>query len=149
MLGQAVGRRLRARLGLAVALLCSVVYLTIVASATAQPGNLLENGFKDPQETNIPYLAWNGEELLLVKCINREDLENNEARSLDDTFATFLITDWSGNPFFKPQAENVSAVGLPFRGEGDQDGKWCWAADFISQKPGLAQIQMTVFFDDA
>ena len=42
----------------------------------------------DPQTTNVPYLAWRGEHIRLVKC---DPLIQTEGQTVD-----VLVEDWSG-----------------------------------------------------
>jgi len=92
----------------------------------------------DPQTANVPYVAWDGEQIRLVKCAAGVEGDGR-----------FVIEDWSGNPFFKPQFENNGVFGtdgtaFAFDGTGEQAGRTCWAIDVVSQKPGLAVIKLVV-----
>ena len=50
------------RLKLSLAFLACVLGSALAAGPAAAPGP------QDPQTTNIPYLAWRGEQIRLVKC---------------------------------------------------------------------------------
>jgi hypothetical protein len=98
--------------------------------------------------TNIPYLAWRGENIRLVKC--SEDLNSAEltalAGVLDDEdepaiFAgadvSFFVEEWGGSgaePSLIPTT----------RGFFLADGKICARASFESNRAGLARIKLIV-----
>jgi hypothetical protein len=90
------------------------------------------NGF-DPEFTNIPYLAWRGEQLRFVKC----DDEFNSEQSVD-----WIVADWSGNPDLQPRL--IPGSVNFFVNNNDEA---CWSARFFSDKPGLARIKL--FANDA
>jgi hypothetical protein len=102
----------------------------------------------DPLTTNIPSLAWRGEELRLVKCVtNRDDGEALVSSAKSDWLgsrfsADWLVEDWSGYPFQPPQLE-PSTVKF-FWGNGEYYGDPCVKADFVSLKAGLAQIKLVI-----
>jgi len=91
----------------------------------------------DPTETNVPYLAWRGEQVRLVKCA---PAITGVAQRAD-----FLLVDWSGeeNSLAIPQMEGGTAGFLVATGR-DHLGQGCVAATFSSQKAGLAQIKLVV-----
>src|SRR5215210_4795661 len=55
--------------------------------------------YTDPQNTNVPYLAWDGEQIRLVKCFTPAELPSVGP-------GRFVIEDWSGASFQKPAFEN-------------------------------------------
>ena len=70
----------RPKIGLvAVVALLGSAFLAAPALADTQP---------DPTESNIPYLAWRGEQVRLVKCAPSITAVNQRA--------DFLLVDWSG-----------------------------------------------------
>ena len=129
-----VPRRLRFGLAALVAFAGST-FFAAPALADTQP---------DPQLTNIPYLAWRGEEVRLVKCEPGIFPAINGAQAAQSirfgaTFIDFLLVDWSGDPHLaQPQLE-PGTVSAFFR---SWDGAPCVAGTFISQKAGLAQIKL-------
>src|SRR5215813_4966971 len=134
-----VGRRLRFGLAALVAL-CASAFFAAPALADTQP---------DPQLTNMPYLAWRGEEVRLVKCdpdvlaglslAQRQQLA--QSAQFGDVFVDFLLVDWSGDPnVVKPQLE-PGTVSMFFR---SFDGVPCVAATVVSEKAGLAQFKLVV-----
>jgi hypothetical protein len=81
----------------------------------------------DPQTTNIPYTAWSGEQLRLVKC----DPALRDAANGD-----LLIESWSGSPDTRPQLEFSTARFFTGRNEMP-----CASADVASLGSGLARIK--------
>jgi len=123
----------------------SLVVLVFAAISAATSGSAQAQvtavGF-DPQNMNVPYLAWRGDEVRLVKCV----------AGAAGLTGTFTVEDWSGDPHFKPQ---FSAAELPgddagdafvtggFAGQGpEQGGRQCFAADMVSLKAGLAIVKL-------
>ena len=103
----------------------------------------------DPQLTNIPYLAWRGEEVRLVKCdpdilAGLDQAQRNvvaQSAQFENIFVDFLLVDWSGDPnVVKPQLE-PGTVSMFFR---SFDGSPCVAATVVSEKAGLAQFKLVV-----
>ncbi len=122
-----VARRLKFGLAAMVALM-GTAFFAAPALADTQP---------DPTESNVPYLAWRGEQVRLVKC----------APSITGVLqrADFLLVDWSGeeHALAIPQMEGGTAGFLTATGP-DHAGQGCVAATFSSQKAGLAQIKLIV-----
>src|SRR5918999_1617942 len=121
-----VARRLKFGLAALVALCASVVFVA-PAAADTQP---------DPQLSNVPYLAWRGEQVRLVKCepvippigVARDQID-------------FLLVDWSGDPHTIPPQLEPGTVSTFNR---SWDGAPCVAGTFTSAKAGLAQIKLVV-----
>ena len=124
---------------------CASVFFAAPAAADTQP---------DPQLSNVPYLAWRGEEVRLVKChpdiLASFGIDGQQAQQLAQsaqfglTFVDFLLVDWSGDPHtIAPQLE-PGTVSMFFR---SWDGAPCVAGTFVSQKAGLAQIKLVVTFN--
>ena len=132
-------RRLRFGLAALVALAASA-FFAAPALADTQP---------DPQLTNMPYLAWRGEEVRLVKCdpdiLAGFDLAQRQqiAQSAQflNIFVDVLLVDWSGDPLVvHPQLE-PGTVSMFFR---SFDGSPCVAATVVSQKAGIGQFKLVV-----
>ena len=79
-------------------------------------------------ETNVPYVAWRGEQIRAVKC----DWNLRGAAGAD-----VLVTDWSGDPNFKPQLEPGTLA--TFTGS---DGRPCIRFDMVSHHAGLASVKL-------
>src|SRR3954447_3930789 len=131
--------RLRISLAL-VTLLAAITALTVglgsAAATTVAP-------LPDPQTTNIPYVAWAGEQVRVVKCLDSEDSVRARSIGLDSIIfrGKFRIEDWSGDVNQKPQFLNdldgdVVAQNI--------DGRVCFAVHVTSLKPGLAVIKLAV-----
>src|SRR5919108_6096276 len=137
-----VARRLKFGLAALVALAAST-FFAAPALADTQP---------DPQLSNVPYLAWRGEEVRLVKCepdvfsqlsAGQQQVIRQQGAQFLFNFVDFLLVDWSGDPLaVRPQLE-PGTVSMFFR----NDGMPCVAGTFVSQKPGLAQIKLVVTFN--
>src|SRR5919109_1475111 len=141
-----VPRRLKFAVAALVALAASAFFAT-PALADTQP---------DPELANIPYLAWRGEEVRLVKCepdvfsgltagqqAGQQQVIRQAGAQFLFNFVDFLLVDWSGDPLeVRPQLE-PGTVSMFFRG----DGVPCVAGTFVSQKAGLAQIKLVVTFN--
>jgi hypothetical protein len=118
--------------------------------ASGQTGDT-SAGPPDPMQTNVPYLAWRGEQVRLVKCSGdmtsqeRDDVlaaDSSPERGLQLPLkADVLVEDWSGNADFKPQVEQ-STVDFFLSSDGI-----CLKADVVSQKAGLAMIKMVATLD--
>jgi hypothetical protein len=132
-------RRLRFGLAALVALAASA-FFAAPALADTQP---------DPQLTNMPYLAWRGEEVRIVKCepdiLSGLTAEQRQAvaqsAQFGDVFVDFLLVDWSGDPHVvHPQLE-PGTVSLFFRSFDDAP---CVAGTVVSQKAGIGQFKLVV-----
>jgi hypothetical protein len=144
----------RFRLGLAgLAVLVGLVALALAGPASAfhtkNPSTTAGfigtdyRGF-DPMEASIPYLAWRGEEIRLVKCF-RAGTEA-QARALAGSDGEWQIIDWSGDehvwPRFFDDVDQETDAFVPTT--GDQRGRVCWAIDITSHKPGIAVVKLKV-----
>jgi hypothetical protein len=102
----------------------------------------------DPMTTNVPYVAWAGEEVRLVKCVDDEE------GVWEGTDAEWAIVDSSvrqragdlRDPVFFDDADRRTA---DFPGAGEQSGRTCWAIDVESVFPGMTRIKMAVDNDAA
>ena len=130
-----VGRRLKLGLLAMVALIGATMALTTVAQARTVP---------DPMLADIPYLAWRGEAVRLVKCAPPSVFpEGYNPAALD---AGFTLVDWSGDPHLATPQTVTAAPGFnsAIFSVRAFDGAYCWGMSFISQKAGIADIKMTV-----
>jgi hypothetical protein len=90
-------QRVRLRLGGGVLLTTAVtaaMMLMPASGSAAAPAPTVSAW--DPQTTNVPYLAWAGEELRLEKCIPFAAASEADV-DLGRLSATFLVEDWSDN----------------------------------------------------
>jgi hypothetical protein len=95
----------------------------IVVSAVAAGPALAAPAKWDPQATNVPYLAWRGEQVRLVKC--------NPVLAQEGVSVEFFVEEWSG-PGLVPRVEDVTV--------NHSDG--CARADVVSLDPGLARVKL-------
>jgi hypothetical protein len=149
MQGEASSKRLHFGFASLVALIATALFLALPALASAGTNELRpidprnsesENFTPDPQVTNIPYVAWDGEEVQLVKCLPDDNLPT----SIDDrSNVEFIIEMWSGEDSVlnRPYVEESSISQFSGSGE-DRDDANCVSANVVSRKPGLAVIQM-------
>jgi hypothetical protein len=123
-----------------VAPLAALLFLALAGTAAA--GEKDHSAFEagDPLTTNIPYVAWAGEEVRLVKCVEGDwrgvDAEWNIVSS--------STTQPNGTPrdpvFFDDLDRRTSA----FAGAGDQRDRTCWAIDIDSVHPGMTRVKMAL-----
>lgn len=93
----------------------------------------------DPQTTNVPYLAWRGEHLRLVKC---SPLISTDAGQTVDV----IVEDWSGpDPDRSKPAVVNGTTGIFFDEARDMA---CARATVVSVKPGIAPIKLVVSGDN-
>src|SRR5262245_49782978 len=130
-----VDRRLKLGLLALVALNGATMALTTVAQARTVP---------DPMLSSVPYLAWRGEAVRLVKCAPPSEFPAGYAPSALD--AGFTLVDWSGDPHLATPQTVTAAPGFnsAMFSVRSFDGAYCWGMSFISQKAGLAVIKMTI-----
>jgi hypothetical protein len=104
---------------------------------SAPPGTEITGNYQgfDPMEASIPYVAWRGEEVRLVKC----------RRGVSTAAGEWQIIDWSGDDHVWPKFfDDVDQRTSAFPGRGDQAGRTCWAIDITSHKPGIAVVKLKV-----
>jgi hypothetical protein len=130
-----VGRRLKLGLLALVAMIGVSMALTTVAQARTVP---------DPQLSNVPYLAWRGEAVRLVKCFPASAFPDDYFPGALD--AGFTLVDWSGDPHLATPQVVTGAPGFnsAIFDTRSFDGAYCWGMSFISQKAGLAVIKLTI-----
>ncbi len=150
----------RLRLGLTACFVLAVFAGVMVSSAAAQPpsdaSGLPANGdVFNPQETNVPYLAWRGEEVRLVKCdthftvdaVGDATLQTNGSFSIshggfDVNEAVFAYSGPQENSFDGPKTVQNSASIFFDR----ESGRICVRSDWISNKAGITVIKLTISF---
>lgn len=87
----------------------------------------------DPQTTNVPYLAWRGEHLRLVKC---DKLIQSEGQSVD-----VLVEDWSGAD---PDRAKPAVVAGSTRFFFDDARGNCVRTTLVSVKAGIAPVKLVI-----
>ncbi len=99
------------------------VVVTAVCALAAGPAAAQGPGLWDTQATNVPYLAWRGEQVKLVKC--------SPALADESVRVEFFVEEWSGSGIV-PKIEDVTV---------DHTGE-CASADVVSLDPGLARVKL-------
>jgi hypothetical protein len=154
-----ISKRLR-RAAVAVA---AVAVLGTVASTALAGGPLGQWGSSnDPNTTNVPYLAWRGENLRLVKCFGVNDFEQAyentykrsagfSSNSIEGLFASVAQTnvqleDWSGadTGVNTPKEVINGARTFLYYNVRTLDPVICFQDTWASQKAGLGQFKLTV-----
>ena len=132
--------RLRLACAAALAIACSAIGASPAMADVYRPVDF------DPQTTNVPYLAWRGEEVRLVKCEPfLGDIPDPWAQDGSTEFdASWIVEDWSGDsitPSLEPSTVKFIDEQNP---NGLYYGKHCVKADFVSQKAGMAMIKLVI-----
>jgi len=129
-----------------VLVLASLGLLAAFATAgTASAGKLDLDAFKagDPMTTNVPYVAWAGEELRLVKCVDDEEgawMGTSAEWGIVDSSVRQRSGDLRDPVFFDDTDRRTEA----FAGAGEQEDRTCWAIDVDSVNAGMTRIKMAV-----
>ena len=85
-------------------------------AALAMSGPASAGALADPQTTNVPYVAWVGEKVRLVKCV---PTDQHALGGLGD----FNTVDWSGFATIQPSYFPSNSQSRPgFAGAGEQAG---------------------------
>lgn len=133
---------MRTKLKLVLVLASLGVLAALAMASTASAGKIhFEAG--DPMETNVAYVAWAGEEIRLVKCIDDEE-GDWEGTSAEWAIVDSSVRQRSGDlrdPVFFDDADRRTGA---FPGGGEQSGRTCWAIDVDSVNPGMTRIKMAV-----
>jgi hypothetical protein len=119
----------------------ALLALCVTAGYAVAPSVASASNGPDPQTTNVPYLAWAGEQIRLEKCFDASNVTADNAGSFDfsSVEAEFLVEDWSGSGQ-APQIEQPT-VKLFY---SYTLGEVCAMGDAISLDPGLARIELDV-----
>ncbi len=104
----------------------SLAFFACVLGSALAAGPAAAAAPQDPQTTNIPYLAWRGEQVRLVKC---DPALGGEAPISVD----WIVEEWTGSGI-QPQIETSTIKGFDD----------CVAADVVTLDPGLARIKLVV-----
>ena len=89
----------------------------------------------DPQTTNVPYLAWRGEHVRLVKCSPVISLDAGQT-------ADVIVEDWSGADPARSMPELVTGS-VKFFNDPAKDMN-CVRATLVAVKAGIAPIKLVV-----
>jgi hypothetical protein len=128
-----------------VTLLAAITAMTVGLGSAAATDVKPYGGLPDPQTTNVPYVAWAGEQVKVVKCLDRLDSARALSIGLESIIfrGKFRVEDWSGVD------ENNAGPTFLNSLDGDVvaqniDGRVCFAVHVTSQKAGLAVIKLAV-----
>ena len=158
--GTKVFSRLRLSLVACLVLVAAAAIAVSTAGAAAEQPPADASGLKanmdvfNPQESNVPYLAWNGENVRLVKCTHDVRVANGiggptsvtnnsvlfSRNGLDANYAIYAYSGPQENSFDGPKAVTTGAA--IFR-DGD---RYCVRASFISNKPGIVIVKFTLAY---
>ena len=96
----------------------------------------------DPQDSNVPYLAWKGDKLRIVLCTPEitTTVHNGQKVAGFGQTADFVIETWSDNSFDRPSV--VGGTTKFFFGNDEHDGEACVQTTVTSPAAGLARIQL-------
>ena len=110
----------------------------------------------DPQNTNIPYLAWAGNQVNVTKCFDSGTAGGDIAQvPVPTLYGKYVVEDWSGvelagpsagfaskEPQFLNDADGDVVGQIPT--SGPHEGSLCFSVHVSSLKPGLAVIKLAV-----
>src|SRR6185436_4509828 len=96
----------------------------------------------DPQDSNVPYLAWKGERLRIVLCTPEitTTVRNGQKVAGFGQTADFVVETWSDDSFDRPSV--VDGTTKFFFGNDEHDGEACVQTTVTSPAAGLARIQL-------
>jgi hypothetical protein len=87
--------------------------------------------------TNVPYVAWRGEQIRAVKCDG--SLRDGDGSLRDSAEIDVLVETWSG-PGRDPQLEHGTVDELFWSSKGEP----CVRFDMVSSEAGLARVKLVV-----
>jgi hypothetical protein len=132
---------MRLRISFALAAAVAAIAALTIGVGSAAAGGEQSNGPPDPQTTNIPYVAWAGETVKVVKCLGFGPGQT-EASVEGHGFpfnATASIEDWSGVDETHSGPVIISPPNAWFTTSG-----LCFSFEVTSQKPGLAVYKLSI-----
>jgi hypothetical protein len=136
---------MRLRISLALAAFVAAVAALTIGVGTAGASVVVPSGAPDPGTTNIPYVAWAGETVKVVKCVRFLDTVS-EAQAQSAISSPFGITaqveDWSGDVNQKPILLNQPNATIQDTSDGGL--ALCFSFEVTSQKAGLAVYKLAI-----
>jgi hypothetical protein len=138
--------RLRISLTLA-AVVAAFAALTISVGTAGATIVLPPSGAPDPQTTNIPYVAWAGETVKVVKCVRlRGGIDDATANSaIASPFSVnAVLEDWSGVDEAHAGPVNLNSPNTSIQDLSDGTIAVCFSFEVTSQKPGLAVYKLAI-----
>ncbi len=117
--------------------LAAGLFMALGGATAAAGGAVFQSVARwDPQTTNVPYLAWVGEEIQLNKCF---DSAATATTSLSGVSATFLVEDWSGGATLPQMEPNTVRVY-----DSQTLNEVCAQGDVVSLYPGMARVELDI-----
>ena len=143
-------------------LVLAALMAAVMIPAAASAGNSQDvqkiNKKNAPLTTNIPYVAWNGERIRLVKCFEYEDGAGpyGSFKDADEDFllGRFVIENWTGGKHMKPKFLNdLDGVVVPSLEESEyapdlDHGLICYSVDVSSVKAGALFVKFVLIEPD-
>ncbi|HEY3775026.1 MAG TPA: hypothetical protein VGL69_18620 [Solirubrobacteraceae bacterium] len=105
----------------------------------------------DPQNGNVPYLAWNGEQVRMERCVSlpeTADLANAKV-DVGKLQASFITEAWTGNSGNITPTADPNSVQLFFTNNYNNGPAICAEGDIVSLYSGLASVELNVTGDPA
>ena len=103
----------------------------------------------DPQNGNAPYLAWNGEQVRMERCVSllgTADLANAKV-DVGKLQASFITEAWTGNSGNITPGADPNSVQLFFTDNYNNGPAICAEGDIVSLYSGLASVELNVTGD--
>jgi hypothetical protein len=113
---------------------CALMLGTVAAAGAAMPAAAQESAVPDPMTTNIPYTAWAGTQVRMVKCSPEFD-----GLRVEDLSVT--VESWSGLADYRPQVIEPSVDFIRSRSRDER----CARFNVVSLGDGLARIKLKAF----
>ncbi len=124
-----------------IAMACAAVAVAAFAAAPSHAATTPLTRW-DPQDSNVPYLAWKGDKLRLVLCTPEitVTVRNGQKVAGFGQTATFVVETWSDDSFDRPSI--VDGTTKFFFGNDEHNGEACVQTTVTSPAAGLARIQL-------
>jgi hypothetical protein len=138
---------MRLRISLALAAFVAVVAALTIGVGTAGATIPVLKGAPDPGTTNIPYVAWAGETVKVVKCVRFLDTvsEAQASSAIASPFAvTAQVEDWSGVDEVHSGPITLNQPNTTIQETSDGHIALCFSFEVTSQKPGLAVYKLAI-----
>lgn len=138
---------MRLRISLTLAALAGVVAALTIGVGTAGASVYVPQGAPDPGTTNIPYVAWAGETVKVVKCVRFLDtVDSATANSaIQSPFAvTAQVEDWSGVDEAHSGPITLNQPNTSIQPTSDGGLALCFSFEVTSQKPGMAVYKLAI-----
>lgn len=131
-------------------LVLGLLFAVAALLVAVMPASATKSSHLAPQEANIPYLAWNGENVKLVRSFDW----GRDFPSIADhsSFAAeFAVVEWTGDPNYKPYiiGGTLDASTNHFGGDflRPNDSGLTASGVVVDTHPGIAKIKLFVTHD--